>query len=625
MITNSAALAQLFDEHIPAGYFARSNLSDCHQRFHNRILQERCLIFGGARANVTEFPHMAVIGWTTSAAHNIAWKCGGSLITERFIVTAAHCAVDEENNAPSVVRVGDVNLASDEDDEYSQQINIARFIRHPQHRFSSKYDDIALIELEEEVNLTVAVCPACIWHDAYLPYDTFDVAGFGATGYVEKGSPQLLKAYLRMENREKCSEDFVATRGLPNGISEKQLCASNIGMDTCQGDSGGPLQFTLNSYNRRIPTLVGVTSFGRSCGFGSFGVYQKIQPHIGWIESVVGESLDITTCVKKYEQYRVGYQLEPECIKANPYVNRVDLHWEHGQNNPSCAGTLIDYNTVITSASCTTNSAGKEPKYISILGNKVPITEVNRYPDYKPGNLKHNIALIRLKLYLKINEEIAPACPTRGSFNGGIGSFKVLQNSSVNGKEQLFLPVRQKCDEKLFSSLNLTEGNAGIDCWNTNYGLIPVLCDIDDGGPFLDYGHASLRGINIIPGNCGTQNPMAVLKLDPYIPWIESFVLDRSVTPFPPITFPEDSNSTLFFKSCQTREGTDGVCLSHWGCGAEIAKQKLNGTGVTMCGFEGDLGYICCPKASVGTVPIVIPLPVKIPLIKISTIKPLEP
>ncbi|XP_062551968.1 polyserase-2-like [Armigeres subalbatus] len=624
-IISSTVSAQLFVAHIPAGYFARSNLSDCHQRFHNRTLMDQCLVFGGVRANVTEFPHMAVIGWATSGTH-IAWKCGGSLITTRFVVTAAHCAVDEDNNAPSVVRVGDVNLASDEDDKYAQQVSIARFIRHPQHRFSSKYDDIALIELDQEVNLTLGVCPACVWHNSHLPYDNFDVAGFGATGYAEKGSPYLLKAYLKMETTEKCTEEFAATRGLPNGITEKQLCASNTKMDTCQGDSGGPLQITLNSYNRQIPTLIGVTSFGRSCGFGSFGVYQKIHPHIMWIESIVGESLDLLECAKKYEQFRVDHQLEPECKIAGPFVNRVELHWEHGQHNPQCAGTLIDYNTVITSASCTTNSAGNEPHYISILGYTVPISEINRFPDYTPGVLKHNIALIRLKFYLKPNLKVAPACPISGFDGGGIGSLKIARNDSISNKEPLFLPIRQKCDDKSFSSLHLADDTSGndMDCYISNYRLIPGLCNIDEGGPFLNHGHSSLQGINILPGDCGSQNPLVVLKLDSYIPWIESFVLDRSVTPEPPISFPED-NSTLFFKPCHTRDGTEGVCLSHWGCGAEIVKQKHNGTGVTMCGFEGDVGYICCPQGSIGTVPLLISRPIELPLIEIDTINPLEP
>ncbi|XP_062711044.1 polyserase-2-like [Aedes albopictus] len=602
-----------FEDRVPVGYFSRSNLDDCRNRFHDGITRDQCLVFGGTRANATEFPHMAVIGWTDqSGGTRIAWKCGGSLITKRFVVTAAHCAVDEQNNAPSVVRFGDVNLASDEDDEYAQQLKIVRFIRHPQHRFSSKYNDIALIELEKEVNLTTGVCPACVWIDSYFPYDAFDVAGFGATGYAEQGSPYLLKAQLKTETTEHCTEYFESTRGLPNGIADDQLCASNIGMDTCQGDSGGPLQITLHTYNRKVATLVGVTSFGKSCGFGSIGVYQKIQPHIPWIELIVGETLDPLECARMYEDYRMGYLLGPECSVENPPANRVELHWEYGVHSSRCAGTLIDYNTVVTSASCTMDSAGKAPQFITILGQAVNITEVRRHPNYTPGLSQDNIALIRLKSYVKINSDIAPACPASGSFDYGLNSFRILRNTTSNTRDHMFLPVRHKCND---SSVNM-------DCWDANYRLIPGLCKVDEGGPLLDRSHSTLQGINVEPGECGSYHPLTVLKLDSYMAWIVSFVLDRSVTPEPPITFPEDDTSSLFFKPCSTRDGAEGVCLSHWGCGAEVERQKRNRTGVTMCGFEGDVGFICCPRDSVGKVPLVIPPPPLIPLIDLVQIKP---
>lgn len=131
-----------------------------------------------------------------------------------------------------------------------------------------------------------------MWHEETFPYADLDVAGFGATGYAEDKSPNLLKATISPADHEMCVKSYPSDRGLPQGITGDQLCAVGPHSDTCPGDSGGPLQTTLRTYHRKVAFLVGVTSFGSACGFGSYGVYQKVAPHLKWIESVVKESLD---------------------------------------------------------------------------------------------------------------------------------------------------------------------------------------------------------------------------------------------------------------------------------------------------------------------------------------------
>lgn len=56
-------------------------------------LQSKTLVSGGEEAAPREFPHMALIGYGNTA--NIAWSCGGSLISEGFVLTAAHCVKTE--------------------------------------------------------------------------------------------------------------------------------------------------------------------------------------------------------------------------------------------------------------------------------------------------------------------------------------------------------------------------------------------------------------------------------------------------------------------------------------------------------------------------------------------------
>ena len=82
-------------------------------------------------------------------------------------------------------------------------------------------------------------------------------------------------------------------RKLPDGILDTQLCALGTKQeDTCPGDSGGPLQVQLIGYGKRIPFLVGVTSFGKACGTNTPGVYTRISSFVGWIESVVNTTMN---------------------------------------------------------------------------------------------------------------------------------------------------------------------------------------------------------------------------------------------------------------------------------------------------------------------------------------------
>uniref|UniRef100_A0A182PCF1 Peptidase S1 domain-containing protein n=1 Tax=Anopheles epiroticus TaxID=199890 RepID=A0A182PCF1_9DIPT len=407
-----------FTDTVPADFYLRKDLSDCQDRFHpSKLFNSRCLIFGGTQVNVTEFPHMAVLGWKTeelgegASEGDVQWQCGGSLITVKFVLTAAHCAADANNVPPRVVRLGDVNLASAKDDEYAQQFDILRIVRHPEHRFSRKYFDLALVELDGVVRLTVGVCPACLWANSkVLPSELFQTAGFGETTLGGGSVPTLLKTNLKMTNSTECSESFRYTRGLPEGIRQDQVCASMLKADTCQGDSGGPLQVPLRTFFTEHPFVVALTSFGRGCGVGSSGVYQQVAAHIPWIESVVNETLDPVRCTERYAAFRQYFSLEPECRLEGLPVSRARFVWPEGgrESEQFCSGTLIDYNTVLTSASCVNNADGVQPTEVEISETRVKIVEIQAHPEFHG---KHNdLALIRLEKYLNSTKKIAPSC-----------------------------------------------------------------------------------------------------------------------------------------------------------------------------------------------------------------------
>ncbi|CAB3260971.1 unnamed protein product [Arctia plantaginis] len=244
---------------------------------------------GGRNAEREEFPHMALLGFgdTVDTAN---WLCGGTVISERFILTAAHCI--------SSLRVGSVKfialgiLKRSDAPSLWQTYNVQRTIPHPEYQPPSKYHDIALLETDRIISFSSKVLPACL-HDDNYDLDLYaDATGWGALGYKKNIADVLQSVSLRRFTEEDCSERYPKHRHLINGFDVlTQMCYGDTGdqqvpTDTCEGDSGGPLQ--SQAHDRCVFTILGVTSYGRPCGdAGGAGIYTRVKYYVPWIEDIV--------------------------------------------------------------------------------------------------------------------------------------------------------------------------------------------------------------------------------------------------------------------------------------------------------------------------------------------------
>ncbi|KAG8327082.1 serine-type endopeptidase activity protein [Homalodisca vitripennis] len=242
---------------------------------------------GGAPSKPKEFTNMAIIGYGDK--QSISWQCGGSLISERYVLSAAHCSLTGYGLA-RWVRLGDLDISTDKDDARPQQFEIIERIVHSGYKAPAFYNDIVLFRLDRAAVFDDYVRPACL-HTGMADLTGVGVAtGWGRNESNGPTSPSLVKVGLKFLSSEECQR-VVGTveRYLPAGLdTQTMLCAGEPGKDTCQGDSGGPLMLT-DRLDSCLNRQVGVTSFGpKNCGMAPApGAYVRVAHFVRWIESVV--------------------------------------------------------------------------------------------------------------------------------------------------------------------------------------------------------------------------------------------------------------------------------------------------------------------------------------------------
>ncbi|XP_039452924.2 CLIP domain-containing serine protease B4-like [Culex pipiens pallens] len=228
-----------------------------------------------------------------------SFDCAGSLINERYVLTAAHCVSGIPRAWTIVgVRLGEHDLSTDQDceqdgpDRYCadahQDLPIEKIIVHEDYNRTKKnyLNDIALIRLERDVIFSEYINPIC------LPVDDEDrqrnITGqraveVGWSGTNEYSDSNIRKkSFFRIQDHQSCNEGY-KTRGVT--LSDSQLCASREYDDSdCHAIEGSPL---MQAVGGRTHFLYGISSFGPDrCGTnGTPDVFTNVAKFVDWIES----------------------------------------------------------------------------------------------------------------------------------------------------------------------------------------------------------------------------------------------------------------------------------------------------------------------------------------------------
>ncbi|CAF1611955.1 unnamed protein product [Rotaria magnacalcarata] len=230
-------------------------------------------IIGGFHANANSWPWQILLRGTNN-------QCGGALIDQQHVLTAAHCLKFPVQVQDYKVYIG--AHAIDKPMYMEQEIVAKQIWAHELYNDKTLVNDIAIIRLSKPVHISDTVNFICLPGSEVgtAVNQTVWVSGWGRTAHLGDQSPILKQTWLHtMGNR--CN-----TYGTASFNQEKQICAGRYTKDssTCQGDSGGPLMFESSNGQWFIN---GVVSYGSTtCGTeGNPGVYTRVKYYLPWIES----------------------------------------------------------------------------------------------------------------------------------------------------------------------------------------------------------------------------------------------------------------------------------------------------------------------------------------------------
>ncbi|XP_037947790.1 venom protease-like [Teleopsis dalmanni] len=244
-------------------------------------------VVGGKPAKGKEFPHMARLGYAEENKP-ISWFCGGTLVSEKMVLTAAHCFEYNDGDL-NRVRLGELDFDKTDDDAQPEDFNIARYIAHPDYNDDSAFNDIGLVELAKSVIFSEYKLPACLPITSGDEFSKLIAVGWGSIAFAQPGPGYLLKVGLEHFPSNLCdtsARDSDIDKLKDGFNSDSQICAgSKKKEDTCDGDSGGPLL----SYHPKYDCMyyvVGITSTGfGSCGTpGVPAAYTRVYKYVDWIK-----------------------------------------------------------------------------------------------------------------------------------------------------------------------------------------------------------------------------------------------------------------------------------------------------------------------------------------------------
>ncbi|XP_058453607.1 transmembrane protease serine 9-like [Malaya genurostris] len=501
-------------------------------------------------------------------ARSIDYACGGTIISEQFVLTAAHCVMNKANGfqlSPNrvFVRMG-IHDLEQFDPKSAQHHEVGKI--HKFANYSRLIDDIALLELSTIIRFNEYVQPACVNLEPNITGVYGTVVGWGLTEDDET-APVLKRAEMPVIDPLTCLKSDRVLFG--QTLHEGLFCAGYTnGTSVCNGDSGGGL------FIRRANTwfVSGIVSFSQIraggtnyCYTKGYGAFTRVERYLAWIREITGMALvpesevrvcdigsDSDTSEINFFPRHCGVYLTSRVV-GGQNARVFEFPWMAlvaTEERMLCAGTLINQRYVLTAAHCIRNplpdkvilgehtiGQGKdcnENNDCALPVREYSVACVIVHPGFSFRRLHNDIALLRLTANVTFEDHIQPIClphteelrryqPPRYIVSGWVDDSNALW-------KEIMSPIEPSiCEQNINSSRIARTRISGLVngqiCAEPRYPKLTDSCSSDSGAP-LGWG-GELHGTRFVQFgvtsftiSCVQSSPTVYSNVSHYMPWI---------------------------------------------------------------------------------------------------------